>query len=456
MSCILIQNGTVVTMNPGREVLTNADVLVRHGRIERVGANLAAHSDIGTVDEIVDATDRIVIPGLIQTHLHLTQTLFRGLADDLELMDWLGKRIWPLEAQHDHDTNAISARLGIAELVRGGTTCILDMGTVNHTDAVGETVRDTGFRAVIGKCMMDHGQGVPGGLMEDTDQSIRESEATLQRWHGTAEGRIRYAFAPRFVVSCTEKLLTKVRDMAKHHEVMVHTHASENRGEIALVEQERGMRNLTYLHKLGLTGPNLALAHCIWLDQQEMDIAADTGLHVLHCPTCNMKLASGMAHVTEMLEMGTSVSLGCDGGPCNNNLDMFLEMRHAALLQKVRQLSPTALPASTVLEMATINGAKALGLEKEIGSIEPGKRADITVVDPQTLHAAPTVQRDPASLLVYAASGRDVTHTMVNGRLLLREGKLTTIDMQQTVAEANALCAKMLDNKTIRPLFGQQ
>lgn len=448
MKSILIKNGTVVTMNPGREILRNTDVLVENDRIAQVGENL-----LHQADEVVDATGRIVIPGLIQTHIHLTQTLFRGLADDLELMDWLKLRIWPLEATHAYETNAISARLGIAEMIMGGTTCILDMGTVNHFDAIGETVRDTGFRAVIGKCMMDHGDEVPAGLMEDTETSLRESEAALGKWHGQADGRISYAFAPRFVVSCTEELLLKVQEMSEHHGVMIHTHASENRGEIALVEQERGMRNILYLEKIGLAHDKLVLAHCIWLDDEEKRIIADRGIRVAHCPTCNMKLASGIAEIPELLEMGASVSIGADGGPCNNNLDMFREMRNAAMLQKVRLLSPTAMPADQVFELATIGGARALHMEDELGSIEPGKKADIAVVDLQKLHAIPGCGRDPVSQLVYSATAQDVSHTIVNGTMLMRDRQLTTIDINRTMADANSLCMGMLDKDHIRKLF---
>ncbi|WP_147820678.1 5'-deoxyadenosine deaminase [Salidesulfovibrio onnuriiensis] len=448
MTSILIKNGTVVTMNPGREILRETDIYVENDRIREIGPGLAHDAD-----EVIDATGRIVIPGLIQTHIHLTQTLFRGLADDLELMDWLKMRIWPLEAAHAFETNAISARIGIAEMLMGGTTCILDMGTVNHFDAIAETVRDTGFRAFLGKCMMDHGDEVPAGLMEDTQSSLRESVAALEKWHESANGRIKYAFAPRFVVSCTEKLMLKVQEMSDHHGVMIHTHASENRGEIALVEQERGMRNILYLDKIGMAHDKLVLAHCIWLDEEEKRIIADKGIRVAHCPSCNMKLASGIAEIPELLAMGASVSIGADGAPCNNNLDMFREMRHAALLQKVRLLSPTAMPADMVLELATLGGARALHMEDELGSIEPGKKADLAIVDLNKIHATPNCDRDPVSQLVYTATAQDVTHTLVDGRVLMRERKLTSIDLEQTIADGNSLCMDILKKDNICKLF---
>lgn len=448
MTSILIKNGTVVTMNPGREILRQADIYVENDRIKKIGRDLADNAE-----EVIDATGRIVIPGLIQTHIHLTQTLFRGLADDLELMDWLQMRIWPLEAAHEFNTNAISARIGIAEMLMGGTTCILDMGTVSHFDAIAETVRDTGLRAVLGKCMMDHGEGVPAGLMEDTQSSLTASEAALKKWHESAGGRIKYAFAPRFVVSCTEKLLIKVREMADHYGVMVHTHASENRGEIALVEEERGMRNVIYLNKIGMAHDRLVLAHCIWLDEEEKRIIADKGIRVVHCPSSNMKLASGIAQIPELLEMGASVSIGADGAPCNNNLDMFREMRHTALLQKVRLLSPTAMPADKVFELATIGGARALHMEDEIGSIETGKKADLAIVDLGGIHTAPGCERNPISQLVYSATAGDVSHTIVDGKVLMHQRQLTTIDLKQTITDGNRLCMDILNKENIRNLF---
>lgn len=445
MSNYIIKGGTIITMNPGRDIIF-ADILVENDRIKQIDTDIDAPGA-----ETIDARGRLVIPGLIQPHIHLTQALFRGLSDDLELLDWLKKRIWPLEAAHTYESNFHSARLGIAELIMGGTTAILDMGTVHHTDAVCEAIRDSGFRAVVGKCMMDHGSGVPGGLMEDTESSIQKSCELMNQWHQSASDRIRYAFAPRFVVSCSEELLIRVRDIARDNQAMVHTHASENQGEIALVEQERGMRNVSYLRHLGLTGEHLVLAHCIWLDPEEKAILRDTGTCIAHCPSSNMKLASGIASVPELLEMGACVSLAADGAPCNNNMSMFTEMRHTALLQKVNNLSPTVMPADQVFEMATLGGARAMGQSDEIGSLEPGKKADIVIVDLEKPHACPGVGRDPVSRLVYSATAADVVTTMVNGRLLMQDRKLLTIDLDDTLGSAEKACEELMDRARITP-----
>lgn len=437
MSTLLIKNGTVITMNATRDVVQK-DIFIDGSRIVAIGTMLA-----DTADEVIDATNRVVMPGIIQSHVHLTQTLFRGLADDMELLDWLKKRIWPLEAAHTYESNAISARLGAAELIRGGTTAVVDMGTVHHTEAIFETVRDVGLRGMFGKCMMDCGADVPRNLCEDPTASLKESERLLHTWHNAAQGRINYAFAPRFAVSCSQQLMERVRDSAREHGVSIHTHASENRGEVALVRKAHGMGNIAYFHSLGMTGPKLILAHCIWLDEGDMEILAASGTHVVHCPASNMKLASGIAPVPEMLDKGVNVALGCDGAPCNNNLDAFIEMRHAALIHKVRLLSPTAMPAMRVLEMATINGAKVLGMEDRLGSLEVGKLADIAILDFSRLRSSPTHGRDPVALAVYEATSHNVTHTIVNGRVLLREGRHTTLDVRETLDEAERCAATM-------------
>jgi len=434
-----IKQGTIVTMNKKREIFTG-DIYIEDGRISEVSSEIQRRAD-----EEIYAKGKVVIPGLIQTHIHLTQTLFRGMADDMELLDWLRKRIWPLEGNHTVETNYVSAKLGIVELIKGGTTSIIDMETVNHTEGALAAIEESGFRAVIGKCMMDYGEGVPDSLMEDTQASIDESVRLLKKWHGRGKGRIIYAFAPRFVVSCSEKLLVKVRDLAKEYGVMIHTHASENRGEIELVQSDRGMRNVVYLHKLGMTGENLILAHCIWLDDEEMKILADTGTKISHCPNSNLKLASGIAKIPELLDMGADVSIGADGAPCNNNLDMFREMRSAALIQKARLLNPTTMPAERVFEMATLGGAKAMGMEKKLGSLEQGKKADIAIINLRTIPNSPCGEDNIIPQLVYSASANDVETTIIDGEIVMKDRKMTAINERNIIEEANRLIKKQIE-----------
>jgi 5-methylthioadenosine/S-adenosylhomocysteine deaminase len=428
MSSILIKNGTLVTMDSANRVV-RGDLLIVDGRIAAVGA------PDQNADVVIDARGSAVIPGFVQTHIHLCQTLFRGAADDLALIDWLKQRVWPMEAAHSPESLRASARLGIAELIKGGTTCALTMETVSHTSEVFAVVEETGFRATVGKCMMDKGAEVPPELQEQTAQSIEESLALLDQWHGKADGRIRYCFAPRFAISCTRELLEKVAELSRERGVMIHTHASENRTECALVEEETGLRNINYLDSVGVTGEHVALAHCVHLSNDEIRILKRTGTHVAHCPSSNLKLGSGIAPVTKLLEEGVSVSLGADGAPCNNRLDMFTEMRTAALLQKALH-GPEVLAANRVLRLATIDGARALGLANEIGSLEVGKRADVAVVRLGQVHTTP--ETEVVSSLVYAATASDVENVIIDGQEVMRDRTLLTLDEAEVIAEANA------------------
>ena len=437
---ILIKGGTVVTMDD-HDSIVSGDLFISDGHIQGIAAGSSGGADV-----VIDARGCVVLPGFVQTHVHLCQTLFRGAADDLSLIDWLKKRIWPMEAAHSVSSLRASARLGIAELIKGGTTCALTMETVNHTEAVFQVVEETGYRATIGKCMMDKGEEVPAALLEDTEASVEESLALLEKWHGKADGRIRFCFAPRFAVSCTSELLSKVARLAHQRGVMVHTHASENRNECELVAQATGMRNITYLDSLGLTGRHVALAHCIHVDDNEIAILKRTNTNVIHCPSSNLKLGSGIAPLKRMLEEGISVSLGADGAACNNRLDMFTEMRTAGLLQKALH-GPEVLPAKRALRMATIDGARALGLGNEIGSLEVGKRADLMVVNVDSLHSTPH-PADLASAITYSVQSSDVETVVIDGQLVMRERKLLTIEELGVVKEANSE-AELLKSRAV-------
>lgn len=436
---LLLTGGTVVTMNPEREVLVGADVLVQDGRVAKVGRGLKARGP----RRVVDVAGKVVLPGLIHGHLHACQTLFRGRADGLELLDWLRERIWPFEAAHDTASMRASADLTFAELIRSGATAALDMGSVHHYDAVFEAARDSGFRLVGGKAMMDAGEGVPPGLRESTADSLAESLALLERWHGQHDGRLRYAFAPRFILSCTPELLREVARLARERGVRIHTHASENRKETEEVRRYTGGQdNVAYFHAVGLCGPHVTLAHCVWPSEEERALLRESRTVVCHCPGSNLKLGSGIAPVPELLAAGVPVALGADGAPCNNTLDLFHEMRLASVLQNPLK-GPRAMTAMQVLEMATLHGARALGLEDEVGSIEPGKRADLTVVEMSGLHTGPTPD-SVVSSLVHAARGSDVAHVFIDGRPVLKDGVLTTLDAASVLASANAHVERIL------------
>ena len=433
---ILIRNATIVTMNDRLDII-NGSVVIRAGRIVSVGADSAHHHE-----SVIDAGGGYLLPGFIQTHIHLCQTLFRGMADDMPLLEWLKSRVWPLEAAHNPATLSAAVRLAASELLLSGTTCVLTMETVHDTDVVFETLADVGLRASVGKCMMDASPDAPARLQEQTARSIDESLALKKRWHGAANGRLRAAFAPRFAVSCSRDLLEAVAALAATESTLVHTHASESRDEVEVVRRlSGGFSNLEYLADTGLATPALCAAHCVWVTEREQEILAERDVKVLHCPGSNLKLGSGIAPVAELRARGISVSLGADGAACNNRLDMFEEIRLAATLQAMRK-GPGALSARDAIWMATREGARALGLENEIGSIEPGKRADLIVVERDRAHMAP--DRDPWSTLAYAASGSDVRLTMVEGEVLVDCFALTKLDSAAVCAEARTAAADLL------------
>ena len=431
MSSVLIRSGLVLTMNDRFDIV-DGDVSIKDGRIAAVGSNITEPHD-----RVIDAGGGYVLPGFIQTHVHLCQTLFRGYADDLHLMDWLRTRVWPMEAAHTPATLRAAARLAATELLSSGTTAVLTMETVHDTEVVFEAVAESGLRATIGKCMMDFDAQVPARLQEKTQASIDESVAILEKWDGAANGRLHAAFAPRFAVSCSRELLEAVADLSDRHHALVHTHASESRDEIAIVRRmSGGLSNLEYLASLHLASPHLCAAHCVWVDDRDQQLLADHDVKVMHCPGSNLKLGSGVAPVPEMRARGITVSLGADGAACNNRLDMFEEMRLAAVLQAMRR-DPGVLPARDVLWMATRAGARTLGVEHELGSIEPGRRADLIVVDRDRPHLAPGP--DPYSTLVYSARGSDVRTTIVDGEVLVHDFAPVRVDRREiAIAARNA------------------
>jgi len=421
----LIKAGSVVTMDASRRVLPGGALIVAGSSIESVlsPAELAAMPRFdGTV---FNAPSLTAIPGFVQTHIHLCQTLFRGLADDLELLDWLRLKIYPFEAAHNAASMRASALTGLAELIRSGTTTIMDMGSVAHEEEIAAAVEETGIRAFIGKAMMDTNDVYPA-LRETTEEALRSTLAQAGRWHGKAGGRMKYAVAPRFVLSCSDRLLTEAHAMtASFPGMLFHTHAAENRREVEAVRRRCGADNIEFFEKLGILRANTCLAHCVWISEKEIALLRERDARVLHCPTSNLKLGSGIAPVPELLSRGVSVSLGADGAPCNNTLDIFQEMRHAALIQKPVH-GAQAMAAAVVFEMATRGGAHALGLAAETGSLEKGRKADVVLLDLGRLWN-PADESNPYSAIVYSGTPENVRYVMIDGAWVYRDGAHTTL-----------------------------
>jgi len=402
-----------------------ADVLVVGSHIEDVG-KLEPRAD----GEVLDATGCYVLPGLVQVHTHLIQTLFRGAAEDLPLLDWLRRRVWPLEAAHDEASLRASVRLGIHELLMSGTTTVLDMGTSHGGDVVAEELIRSGMRARFGQAMMDTGDGVPPELLETTRASLDASAALKKRWDGQGNGRIAYAYAPRFALSCTRELLEAVATLSRMTGSLVHTHSNENVDERALVERVTGHSPIGYLAEVGLVSERTVVAHGVHLDDAEVRSLAEHGASVAHCPSSNLKLGSGIADVPRLRSARVNVGLGSDGAACNNALDGFAEARLAALLSRSRG-NAGALTAGDVLFMATHGGAQALRMD-EIGAITLGARADIVVLDGERL----ALGGDPATRIVFGGGSRAVRDVIVNGDALVRDGRPTRYDPAEVIARA--------------------
>lgn len=427
----VLRGGFVVAMDAFRTAAPRDVHVDTRGRI---AALLPPQTPVvGTSD--INVAGLTVVPGLVQAHLHLCQTLFRGLAESRPLLRWLRERIWPLEGAHDRESMRASADLGIHELLRGGTTSVLDMGSVHHADALFESARDAGIRYVGGKAMMDAGEGVPDSLLETTADSIRESDRLRDTWEGAAGGRLRHAWCPRFVLSCTTDALRAVAARSRATGGIIHTHASEQSDEAAIVREVHGAPNIATLVHLGITGTHAVLAHGVWPEDAEVDLMARDGTHVVHCPSSNLKLGSGVAPVRRYLDTGISVAIGADGAACSNSLDGWGELRLAHLLASYAG-GPGSISAADIFALATLGGARALGLEGQVGAVAPGFQADLVAVTSHGVHQSSG--GDPYVRLVHATSARDVRHVWVGGRRVVADGEVVTLEEASVTREADA------------------
>jgi 5-methylthioadenosine/S-adenosylhomocysteine deaminase len=413
-----------------------ADLVISGSRISAIGPGAAAPADA----EVLDRRGHYVMPGLVQTHVHLVQTVFRGLAEDLTLLEWLRRRVWPLEAAHDEETIRASVRLGLLELLLTGTTTVLDMGTTKHGDAQAEELGRSGIRAFFGQAMMDTGEGAPGGLLETTRASLDASAALHKRWHRSANGRVQYSYAPRFALSCTRELLEAVAALAKMNDLLVHTHSNEDPNERVAIETATGRTPVAYLVETGIASERAVAAHGVHVDHGELGMLRETRMSITHCPTSNLKLGAGIADVQRLRGARVSVGLGTDGAACNNRLDGFEEARMASLV--ARSLNGVGtLTADGALVMATRDGARVLRAESDVGTLEVGKRADVIVIDGSRL--APG--GDPATRMVFGGGSRGVRDVFVDGTQLVRDGVALTLDAAEVRAkgaEAQALLLK--------------
>lgn len=436
---LLLRGGTVLTLDPRATVLPGADVLVEGGRIRHVGS----FPDAPPGTRALDVSGTLVLPGLIQGHLHLGQTFFRGLAEGRRLLAWLRERIWPLEAAHDDESAYWCALLGAAECLLGGTTTIQDIGIGPGAGGLLRAIADSGLRAFAGPCLMDSGITLPHALKGETDRVLADAEALGPRFDGSGDGLLRFALNPRFILTCSDPLWEGIRDLSLRHGWPVHTHALEQQDETLAVRELKGRDEVEYFADQGLLAADLRLAHGVWLTADHLEQARKARWSVVHCPSSNLKLGSGIADLLAIRRAGVPLGIGCDGAACSNHLDNLDEVRLAALLQKLKH-GPDAFSGLDALRLATSEGARALGLQAEVGSVEPGKAADLTVLslDRPELQAAPQV--DPHDLVAFGASRAAVRHVLVAGRLLVEDGRLTHLDLGEIVRQAHLHLAALI------------
>jgi cytosine/adenosine deaminase-related metal-dependent hydrolase len=433
----------IVTVDPNNTILQNHAVEIVDGKIERIVP--LKDENISEYDgEILNYQNYTLIPGFIQTHIHLCQTLFRGFADDLELLDWLQKRIFPYENSHTKNSLRASVRLGLNDLITGGTTTFLDMGTLRHQEIIFEELISSGLRAFAGNCMMDRNELYPA-FCETTDWNLKSTYDWAKSFHDGNNGKVKFGFAPRFVLSCSEKLLIGTKEMMEDFPgSLFHTHSSENKSEVETVRKMTGKENVEYFDSIGILDSHTVLAHCIHLNDQEVKTLKKNSTRISHCPSSNLKLGSGIANIPRYIKEGISVSLGADGAPCNNSLSAFNEMRHAALIQKPIH-GPTAMDALTVFRLATIEGAKALHIENEVGSIEVGKKADLVLLDLEKADQPLQLDNDNVySSIVYSASKENVKVVMIDGELVMDDGRCLMFDEEELVEKGKEELIKIV------------
>ena len=410
----------IVTVDKDHQILRNTAVEINKNKISAfIPTHKIDRSKYG--GNVYEHTDLTLIPGFVQTHVHLCQTLFRGLADDLQLLDWLQQKIFPFENAHDKNSLRISARLGINELILGGTTTVLDMGTLRHQEVVFEEMISSGIRGFSGKCLMDRNDLFPQ-FKSNTKNEIENAQDLADSFHNKEEGRIKYGFGPRFVLSCSERLLKESKYMQNDFPGSVyHTHSSENKSEIDTVRKEYNKENIEYFSSINVLDDHTVLAHCVHVNEEEKQILKNQNVRIVHCPSANLKLGSGIADIPDFLKRGISVSIGADGAPCNNNLSAFTEMRLAALIQKPLH-GADVMDAQTVFNLATIEGAKALHLEDELGSIEIGKKADFVLLDLNRNNNSVSDDDDLVySNIVYSSGAENVKSVMIDGKWIVNE-----------------------------------
>ncbi|MDY6850641.1 MAG: amidohydrolase [Thermodesulfobacteriota bacterium] len=421
MADLIVKGDLILTQNQAGGIIKSGAVAVSGSKILAVGPADQIEAEHGLGARVLKTGRGLVMPGLINSHTHVAMTCLRGLADDLPLMAWLEENIFPAESRLTGEMVYWGALLGCAEMILSGTTCFCDMYLFEHE--VIRAVEKAGLRALVGEVLYDF----PSPNYGSPEEGLKFTESLIEKYRG--HERVGLAVEPHTLYTCSPGLLQACRDLSEKHGVPLITHLAESRAEVETIREKYGTTPVRHLEDLGLLSPNLIADHCVVLDEDEIELLARRGVRAVHNPASNMKLASGVAPVPGLLAAGVPVGLGTDGPASNNNLDLFGEMDIAAKMHKVFKMDPTVMAADTVLNMATGMGAKVLGLGGQVGRLSPGFLADMIVLDLDQPHLTPLY--NPVGLLVYAASGADVVHSVVHGRILMEDRRLTCLDLEE-------------------------
>ena len=445
MSQILIKNGYIVSMNEKREVFNGGSILIEDDKIVAVGK--VADTLVKADAEIYDAQGKIIMPGLVNTHVHLSQQLGRGIADDVVLLTWLRERVWPYESSFNYEDSLISSLGCCVELIKTGCTTFLEAGG-QFVDAMAEAVEKCGLRACLCKSTMDEGEGLPKVWQKTAKEELDEQEKLFLKYNNTADGRIKIWFGLRTIFNNSDELIVGTKKLADKYNTGIHMHVLEVKDEMDYIRAVKGETTVEHLYKLGALGPNLVAAHVVWLTEREIDLFRLYDVKASHNPAAAMKVVLGFARIPKMIEKGITVGIGTDGAPSNNRMDMMRDMYLTSLLHKGRTLDPKTVSAETVLEMATINGAKCALMEKEIGSLEVGKKADLIILNPNTIHSLPMI--DPIANIVYAMSSENVESTMCNGKWLMKEKEILFLDEKELLEKIKEQSKKVIEKAGIK------
>mgnify|MGYP003731437061 CR=1 FL=1 len=435
---IYLKNGFVISMNPSRDVYESGDILIEDDKLLSVG-----QVDQGAVlpdAEVVDLKGQIVMPGIINSHVHLSQQLGRGLGDDVNLLTWLHERIWPYESNLTEADSYISSLACMVEQIRCGVTSIAEPGG-QHVSGMAKAAAECGIRAALAQSAMDCGEGLPDKWQLSTQEMLDIQEENIKQFHNSNDGKIRVWVGLRTMFNNSSELVCGSKELADKYGVGIHMHVAEIPDENLFVKEKYGTTTVEHLNNLGVLDEKFLAVHTVWLTDREIDLFALHNVKVSHNPAAAMRVL-GFAEVPKMLQKGICVSIGTDGAPSNNRMDIWDEMYLASLLQKGRFLNPELMPAEKILEMVTINGARTLLQEDEVGSLEPGKQADLCILDLDHIGSIPC--HDPIANLVYANHSRNVTGTMCAGSWLLKHGKVMVVDEAELIQTAKARAADVV------------